>query len=78
MHSHNKLLHVQTDHSDCQMSPVSDSSNMVAPGPQEPEEKIYHPSDHGQFTDAHVPDFDAYLALYKKSMEEPDGRSCVH
>ncbi|XP_039505071.1 acyl-CoA synthetase short chain family member 2 like isoform X1 [Pimephales promelas] len=49
------------------MSPVSDSSNMVA------EEKIYHPSDHGQFTDAHVPDFDAYLALYKKSMEEPDG-----
>ncbi|XP_056127613.1 acyl-CoA synthetase short chain family member 2 like [Rhinichthys klamathensis goyatoka] len=55
------------------MSPVSDSSNMVAPGTQEPEEKIYHPSDHGQFTDAHVPDFDAYLALYKKSMEEPEG-----
>ncbi|XP_077078251.1 acyl-CoA synthetase short chain family member 2 like [Siphateles boraxobius] len=54
------------------MSPVSDSSNMVAPGTQEPEEKIYHPSD-GQFTDAHVPDFDAYLALYKKSTEEPDG-----
>lgn len=54
------------------MSPVSDSSNMVAPGTQEPEEKIYHPSD-GQFTDAHVPDFNAYLALYKKSTEGPDG-----
>uniref|UniRef100_A0A8C2D8B6 Propionate--CoA ligase n=1 Tax=Cyprinus carpio TaxID=7962 RepID=A0A8C2D8B6_CYPCA len=44
---------------------------MVIPGPQEPEEKIYHPSD-GLFTDAHVPDFDAYLALYKKSTEEPE------
>uniref|UniRef100_A0A673KKB1 Acetyl-coenzyme A synthetase n=1 Tax=Sinocyclocheilus rhinocerous TaxID=307959 RepID=A0A673KKB1_9TELE len=44
---------------------------MVVPGPQEPEEKTYHPSD-GLFTDAHVPDFDAYLALYKKSTEEPE------
>uniref|UniRef100_A0A8C1RGC4 Acetyl-coenzyme A synthetase n=1 Tax=Cyprinus carpio TaxID=7962 RepID=A0A8C1RGC4_CYPCA len=41
------------------------------PGPQEPEEKTYHPSN-GLFTDAHVPDFDAYLALYKKSTEEPE------
>ncbi|RXN25161.1 acetyl-coenzyme A cytoplasmic-like protein [Labeo rohita] len=53
------------------MSPVSDSTNRVIPGPQEPEEKTYHPSD-GLFTDAHVPDFDAYLALYKKSTEEPE------
>uniref|UniRef100_A0A8C1J179 Acetyl-coenzyme A synthetase n=1 Tax=Cyprinus carpio TaxID=7962 RepID=A0A8C1J179_CYPCA len=53
------------------MSPVSDSSNRVIPGPQEPEEKTYHPSD-GLFTNAHVPDFDAYLALYKKSTEEPE------
>uniref|UniRef100_A0A671NK48 Acetyl-coenzyme A synthetase n=1 Tax=Sinocyclocheilus anshuiensis TaxID=1608454 RepID=A0A671NK48_9TELE len=43
---------------------------MVVPGPQEPE-KTYHPSD-GLFTDAHVPDFDAYLAIYKKSTEEPE------
>uniref|UniRef100_A0A673LDN5 Propionate--CoA ligase n=1 Tax=Sinocyclocheilus rhinocerous TaxID=307959 RepID=A0A673LDN5_9TELE len=43
---------------------------MVIPGPQEPE-KTYHPSD-GLFTDAHVPDFDAYLAIYKKSTEEPE------
>lgn len=56
------------------MSPVSDSSNVVAPGTQEPEEKIYHPSD-GQFTDSHVPDFDTYLAIYKKSIEEPEGRT---
>ncbi|XP_016352542.1 acetyl-coenzyme A synthetase, cytoplasmic-like [Sinocyclocheilus anshuiensis] len=53
------------------MSPVSVSTNRVVPGPQEPEEKTYHPSD-GLFTDAHVPDFDAYLALYKKSTEEPE------
>ncbi|XP_016340894.1 acetyl-coenzyme A synthetase, cytoplasmic-like [Sinocyclocheilus anshuiensis] len=52
------------------MSPVSDSTNRVVPGPQEPE-KTYHPSD-GLFTDAHVPDFDAYLAIYKKSTEEPE------
>uniref|UniRef100_A0A673LHV1 Propionate--CoA ligase n=1 Tax=Sinocyclocheilus rhinocerous TaxID=307959 RepID=A0A673LHV1_9TELE len=52
------------------MSPVSDSTNRVIPGPQEPE-KTYHPSD-GLFTDAHVPDFDAYLAIYKKSTEEPE------
>uniref|UniRef100_A0A673LHK6 Propionate--CoA ligase n=1 Tax=Sinocyclocheilus rhinocerous TaxID=307959 RepID=A0A673LHK6_9TELE len=44
--------------------------SLVIPGPQEPE-KTYHPSD-GLFTDAHVPDFDAYLAIYKKSTEEPE------
>ncbi|ROL51556.1 Acetyl-coenzyme A synthetase, cytoplasmic [Anabarilius grahami] len=44
---------------------------MVVPGTQEPEEKIYHPSD-GLFTDAHVPDFNAYLTLYKKSTEQPE------
>ncbi|XP_052405651.1 acetyl-coenzyme A synthetase, cytoplasmic-like [Carassius gibelio] len=50
------------------MSPVSVSTNRDVPGQ---EEKTYHPS-HGLFTDAHVPDFDAYLALYKKSTEEPE------
>ncbi len=70
MHSHNNPLHLQTDiyldtdFKDWEMSPVSVSTNRVVPGPQEPEEKTYHPSD-GLFTDAHVPDFDAYLALYK-------------
>lgn len=46
---------------------------MVVPGPQEPGENIYHPPN-GLFTDAHVPDLDAYLSLYKKSIEEPEGR----
>eukprot|EP00067_Danio_rerio_P009559 NP_001264046.1 acetyl-coenzyme A synthetase, cytoplasmic [Danio rerio] len=53
------------------MSPVSNSTNTALSSPQEPEEKIYHPPD-CIFTDAHVPDFDAYLALYKKSIEEPE------
>ncbi|XP_051990395.1 acyl-CoA synthetase short chain family member 2 like [Xyrauchen texanus] len=53
------------------MSPVSDATNMVVPGTQEPEEKIFYPPD-GMFSDAHVPDFNAYLSLYKKSIEEPE------
>lgn len=84
MHRHNKLLHLQTDiypntdHRNCEMSPVSDSTNTVVPGTQEPEEKIYHPPD-GLFTDAHMPDFNAYLALYKKSTEHPEGKlKCTH
>ncbi|KAA0718552.1 Acetyl-coenzyme A synthetase, cytoplasmic [Triplophysa tibetana] len=44
---------------------------MVVPGPQEPGENVYNPPN-GLFTDAHVPDFDAYLSLYKKSIEEPE------
>lgn len=49
--------------------------NMVVPGPQEPGETVYNPPN-GMFTDAHVPDFDAYLSLYKKSIEEPEGTAC--
>ncbi|XP_056598714.1 acyl-CoA synthetase short chain family member 2 like isoform X1 [Triplophysa dalaica] len=44
---------------------------MVVPGPQEPGENVYNPPN-GLFTDAYVPDFDAYLSLYKKSIEEPE------
>ncbi len=80
MRSHNNPLHLQTDTDlkDWEMSPVSVSTNRVVPGPQEPEEKTYPPSE-GLFTDAHVPDFDSYLALYKKSTEEPEGiiKQCI-
>nr|XP_029509484.1 acetyl-coenzyme A synthetase, cytoplasmic-like [Oncorhynchus nerka] len=41
---------------------------MVVPGSQH---KMYHPPE-GLQKDAHVPDFNCYLELYKKSIEEPD------
>uniref|UniRef100_A0A8C7IDJ8 Acetyl-coenzyme A synthetase n=1 Tax=Oncorhynchus kisutch TaxID=8019 RepID=A0A8C7IDJ8_ONCKI len=41
---------------------------MVVPGSQH---KLYHPPE-GLQKDAHVPDFNCYLELYKKSIEEPD------
>lgn len=44
---------------------------MVVP---ESQDKMYHPSDDLQ-RDAHVPDFNSYLALYRKSLENPEGRS---
>uniref|UniRef100_A0A8C7I9S1 Propionate--CoA ligase n=1 Tax=Oncorhynchus kisutch TaxID=8019 RepID=A0A8C7I9S1_ONCKI len=43
-------------------------STMVVPGSQH---KLYHPPE-GLQKDAHVPDFNCYLELYKKSIEEPD------
>uniref|UniRef100_A0A8K9UJZ4 Acetyl-coenzyme A synthetase n=1 Tax=Oncorhynchus mykiss TaxID=8022 RepID=A0A8K9UJZ4_ONCMY len=44
---------------------------MVVPGSQHIEDKMYHPPE-GLQKDAHVPDFNCYLELYKKSIEEPD------
>ncbi|KAG7220901.1 hypothetical protein INR49_017751 [Caranx melampygus] len=41
---------------------------MVVP---ESQDKMYHPSDDLQ-RDAHVPDFNSYLALYRKSLENPE------
>ncbi|TRY66118.1 hypothetical protein DNTS_035596 [Danionella cerebrum] len=46
------------------MSPVSESSGME-------KEEIFLPPE-GTFTDAHVPNFDAYQDLYKKSIEQPE------
>ncbi|KAM6948845.1 acyl-CoA synthetase short chain family member 2 like [Aplochiton taeniatus] len=45
---------------------------MVVPGSQHIEDKMYHPPVEMQ-KDAHVPDFNSYLALYKKSLQEPEG-----
>lgn len=49
---------------------------MVVPGPEhlEEREKVYPPPEELK-ADAHVPDFSSYLALYKKSIEEPEGMS---
>ncbi|XP_031415805.1 acyl-CoA synthetase short chain family member 2 like [Clupea harengus] len=46
---------------------------MVVPGPEhlEEREKVYPPPEELK-ADAHVPDFSSYLALYKKSIEEPE------
>lgn len=40
----------------------------------ESEDKVYYPSDDTK-RDAHVSDFNSYLALYRKSLENPEGRS---
>ncbi|XP_076837418.1 acyl-CoA synthetase short chain family member 2 like [Brachyhypopomus gauderio] len=44
---------------------------MVVPGRQDKEEKIFYPPEDLQ-TNAHVPNFNSYLALYKRSIEEPE------
>ncbi|XP_030629309.1 acyl-CoA synthetase short chain family member 2 like [Chanos chanos] len=44
---------------------------MVVPGSREIEEKIYQPPE-DILKDAHVPSFSSYLALYKKSIENPE------
>lgn len=44
---------------------------MVVP---ESQDKMYYPPDDLK-RDAHVPDFNTYLALYRKSLENPEGRS---
>lgn len=44
---------------------------MVVP---ESQDKMYCPLNDLQ-KDAHVPDFNSYLALYQKSLENPEGRS---
>lgn len=46
-------------------------STMVVP---EAQDKMYHPPDDLK-RDAHVPDFNSYLAMYRKSLENPEGRS---
>lgn len=52
------------------------TGNMVVPGPEhiDEREKVYPPPEELK-ADAHVPDFNSYLALYKKSIEEPEGMS---
>lgn len=47
---------------------------MVIPGLQDKEVEMFYPPEELQ-TDAHVPDFSSYLAMYKKSIEDPDGTS---
>lgn len=47
---------------------------MVVP---ESQDKMYYPPDDMK-RDAHVPDFNSYLALYRKSLENPDGRSSMY
>ncbi|XP_062843407.1 acyl-CoA synthetase short chain family member 2 like [Trichomycterus rosablanca] len=44
---------------------------MVIPGLQDKEVKMFYPPEELQM-DAHVPDFNSYLAMYKKSIEEPE------
>ncbi|XP_066508289.1 acetyl-coenzyme A synthetase, cytoplasmic-like [Hoplias malabaricus] len=44
---------------------------MVVPGQQDPEEKIFLPPEDLR-ANAHVPDFNSYLTLYKQSIEEPE------
>lgn len=46
---------------------------MVVP---ESQDKMYYPPDDMR-RDAHVPDFNSYLALYRKSLENPEGRSSI-
>lgn len=47
---------------------------MVVP---DSKDKMYYPPDDMK-RDAHVPDFNSYLALYKSSLENPEGRSSTH
>lgn len=47
---------------------------MVVP---ESQDKMYYPPDDMK-RDAHVPDFNSYLALYRKSLENPQGRSSMN
>lgn len=47
---------------------------MVVP---DSKDKMYYPPDDMK-RDAHVPDFNSYLALYKRSLENPEGRSSTH
>lgn len=49
-------------------------SIMVVPKSQD---KMFHPPD-GMKRDAHVPDFNSYLALYRTSLENPEGRSSMY
>lgn len=44
---------------------------MVVP---ESKDKLFHPPDDLQ-RDAHVPDFNSYLEIYRKSLEDPEGWS---
>lgn len=44
---------------------------MVVPGSHHGEEQVYYPPEELQ-KDAHVPDLNSYLALYKKSVDEPE------
>ncbi|KAK3513689.1 hypothetical protein QTP70_028781 [Hemibagrus guttatus] len=44
---------------------------MVVPGLQEKDKKVYFPPEDLQMV-AHVPDFNSYLATYKRSTEEPE------
>ena len=46
---------------------------MVVPGSQHRADKMYHPPKDLK-KDAHVPDFYSYLSLYKKSVDEPEGK----
>lgn len=46
---------------------------MVVPGLEDKDEKVYFPPEDLQ-TVAHVPDFNSYLELYKRSIEEPEGK----
>lgn len=47
---------------------------MVVP---ESQDKMYYPPDDMK-RDSHVPDFNSYLALYQKSLGNPEGRSSMH
>lgn len=47
---------------------------MVVPKSQD---KMFHPPDDMK-RDAHVPDFNSYLALYRTSLENPEGRSSMY
>ncbi|GAA6098237.1 acyl-CoA synthetase short chain family member 2 like isoform X1 [Tachysurus ichikawai] len=44
---------------------------MVVPGLQEKNKKVYFPPE-GMQKVAHVPDFNSYLAMYKRSTEDPE------
>lgn len=48
-------------------------SIMVVPKSQD---KMFYPPDDMK-GDAHVPDFNSYLAMYRKSLENPEGRSSM-
>lgn len=47
---------------------------MVVPKSQD---KMFYPPDEMK-RDAHVPDFNSYLALYRTSLENPEGRSSMY
>lgn len=46
---------------------------MVVPGNQDKDKRVYFPPEDLQMV-AHVPDFNSYLAMYKRSIEEPEGK----